>query len=90
MGGLRRIFQRFDALQWVNEGFLIGYGWKGQVPFLDPATLAALARNTPDAAQARQTIFSRFSWSTLGRRTTGRVSMSLPSIAGSAAEWKKA
>jgi hypothetical protein len=54
------VFQRFDALQWVNEGFLEGYGWKGQVPLLDPATLTTLAQKTSDSAAMRQLIFGRF------------------------------
>jgi hypothetical protein len=54
------IFERFDQLQWVNEGFSIGYGWKGQVPLRDPVMLTALAQHTSDSAQTRQTIFGRF------------------------------
>ena len=54
------ILERFDRLQWVNEGFYRGYGWKGQVPLLDPTRLAQLANPAASAAAARQTIFARF------------------------------
>jgi hypothetical protein len=47
------ILERFDHLQWVNGGFYQGYGWKGQEPLLDSATLAQLARNDAGAAAAR-------------------------------------
>lgn len=54
------IFQRFDSFQWVNRGFYEGYGWKGQVPLLDPAYLAKLASNSAANASERQKIFDRF------------------------------
>ncbi len=54
------ILERFDRLQWVNEGFYRGYGWKGQVPLLDPTRLAQLANPAASAAAARQAIFARF------------------------------
>jgi len=54
------LLERFDRLQWVNEGFYRGYGWKGQVPLLDPTRLAQLANPAASAAAARQAIFARF------------------------------
>jgi len=54
------LLARFDRLQWVNEGFYQGYGWRGQVPLLDPARLAQLADAGAAAAAARQQVFARF------------------------------
>lgn len=54
------ILQRFDGLQWVNEGFFRGYGWQGQVALLAPDLLAQLASSDPVAAPTRQQIFGRF------------------------------
>lgn len=47
-------------MQWVNEGFYEGYGWKGQEPRLDHTTLATLSRNDAGAATARSEIFGWF------------------------------
>jgi hypothetical protein len=54
------ILARFDGLQWVNEGFYRGYGWKGELPLLDPDRLTQLSRNDDASALARQGIFRRF------------------------------
>jgi L-Lysine epsilon oxidase N-terminal/L-lysine epsilon oxidase C-terminal domain len=54
------ILKRFDDLQWVNEGFFLGYGWQGEVALLDPGLLTQLASNDASTAGIRQQIFSRF------------------------------
>jgi len=54
------LLERFDRLQWVNEGFYRGYGWQGQVPLLDLARLAQFADSSASAAVARQQIYARF------------------------------
>jgi len=54
------LLERFDRLQWVNEGFYRGYGWGGQVPLLAPARLAHLASAAPADMQARRDIVARF------------------------------
>ena len=54
------ILQRFDRLQWVNEGFFRGYGWQGEVALLDPSLLTQLASNEASTAKARQAVFNRF------------------------------
>ncbi len=54
------LLERFDRLQWVNEGFYRGYGWQGQEPLRDPARLAQLADPSASAAAARQQVFVRF------------------------------
>jgi hypothetical protein len=54
------ILSRFDGLQWVNRGFLEGYGWQGEVPLLDPGMLAQLASASASNATARQQVFARF------------------------------
>jgi hypothetical protein len=59
-GDIYPIFERFDRLQWVNEGFYQGYGWKGQVALLDPARLARLADARTSAKEEREGIFKRF------------------------------
>ena len=40
------IFQRMAGLQWVNEGFAAGFGWKGLFD-LTPAVIARLASIGP-------------------------------------------
>jgi len=54
------LLERFDRLQWVNEGFYQGYGWKGQDALLDPGRLSQLSRADAAHAAARQEIYVRF------------------------------
>jgi L-Lysine epsilon oxidase N-terminal/L-lysine epsilon oxidase C-terminal domain len=54
------ILERFDRMQWVNEGFFQGYGWQGEVALLAPDLLAQLSSNSPLAAPVRGAIFDRF------------------------------
>ena len=53
------IFQRMAGLQWVNEGFAAGFGWKGLFD-LSPAVLARLASTDPSDAEWRKVIANQF------------------------------
>jgi L-Lysine epsilon oxidase N-terminal/L-lysine epsilon oxidase C-terminal domain len=53
------IFQRMAGLQWVNEGFAAGFGWKGLFD-LTPAVLARLASTDPSDAEWRKVIANQF------------------------------
>lgn len=62
------ILQRFNGLQWVNQGFATQFGWEGPNDFTDPAFLARLSapapadgnlRNDPNAELRRQ-VFNAF------------------------------
>ena len=53
------IFQRMAGLQWVNEGFSAGFGWKGLFD-LTPAVIARLASNDPSDAEWRKVIANQF------------------------------
>lgn len=53
------IFQRMAGLQWVNEGFAAGFGWKGLFD-LTPAMIARLASADPSDAEWRKVIANQF------------------------------
>ena len=53
------IFQRIAGLQWVNEGFAAGFGWKGLFD-LTPAMIARLASADPSDAEWRKVIANQF------------------------------
>ncbi len=53
------IFQRMAGLQWVNEGFAAGFGWKGLFD-LTPAVIARLASNDPSDVEWRKVIANQF------------------------------
>ena len=53
------IFQRIAGLQWVNEGFAAGFGWKGLFD-LTPAIIARLASADPSDAEWRKVIANQF------------------------------
>ncbi len=53
------IFQRMAGLQWVNEGFAAGFGWKGLFD-LTPAVIARLASKDPSDAEWRKVIANQF------------------------------
>ena len=53
------IFQRMAGLQWVNEGFAAGFGWKGLFD-LTPAVLARLASTDRSDAEWRKVIANQF------------------------------
>jgi hypothetical protein len=53
------IFERLAGLQWVNQGFAAGFGWKGLFD-LTPAMVARLASDAPADAAWRKTVANRF------------------------------
>jgi hypothetical protein len=53
------IFQRMAGLQWVNEGFAAGFGWKGLFD-LTPSVIARLASDDPSDAEWRKVITNQF------------------------------
>lgn len=53
------IFQRMAGLQWVNEGFAAGFGWKGLFD-LTPVMIARLASADPSDAEWRKVIANQF------------------------------
>jgi hypothetical protein len=60
------ILERFNGLQWVNQGFAVQFGWEGPNDFLRPEMLerlsapaAAKPQNDPNAELRRQ-IFNAF------------------------------
>ena len=53
------IFQRMAGLQWVNEGFAAGFGWKGLFD-LNPVMIARLASADPSDAEWRKVIANQF------------------------------
>jgi hypothetical protein len=53
------IFQRMAGLQWVNEGFAAGFGWRGLFD-LTPQTIARLASADPSDAEWRRVILNQF------------------------------
>ncbi len=53
------IFQRMAGLQWVNEGFAAGFGWKGLFD-LTPAVIARLASTDPSDTEWRKVIANQF------------------------------
>ncbi len=54
------IFQRFWAAQWVNQGFLLEFGFGMPHDFLDSNTLIQLADNRPEQQDFRMGIFRQF------------------------------
>ncbi|MFS8055930.1 LodA/GoxA family CTQ-dependent oxidase [Rhizobium sp. BR 317] len=63
------IFERLAGLQWVNEGFAAGFGWKGLFD-LTPATVARLASPDPANAEWRKVIANQFRTGSLDRNDT--------------------
>jgi hypothetical protein len=63
------IFERMAGLQWVNEGFAAGFGWKGLFD-LAPAVIARLASADPSNAQWRKVIANQFRTYSLDRNDT--------------------
>jgi L-lysine epsilon oxidase-like protein len=53
------IFERMAGLQWVNQGFAAGFGWRG-VFDLTPDVVARMAANDPANAAWRKTIANQF------------------------------
>jgi L-lysine epsilon oxidase-like protein len=53
------IFERMAGLQWVNQGFAAGFGWKGLFD-LTPATIARMAKADPSQAAWRKVIANQF------------------------------
>ena len=53
------IFERLAGLQWVNQGFAAGFGWKGLFD-LTPAVVARLASTAAADAAWRKGIANRF------------------------------
>lgn len=63
------IFERMAGLQWVNEGFAAGFGWKGMFE-LTPATIARLASADPSDAAWRKVLANQFRTGSLDRDDT--------------------
>ena len=63
------IFARMAGLQWVNEGFAAGFGWKGMFE-LTPATIARLAAADPSNAEWRRVLANQFRTNSLERDDT--------------------
>ena len=54
------IFERFNNLQWVNNGFYLDFGWGSPGDFLSPENLARLSSNGPESKPLREAIFNSF------------------------------
>jgi L-lysine epsilon oxidase-like protein len=54
------IFERLSRLQWVNAGFAAAFGWGGPNNFTGKAWLKALASNSADQQELRQSIANQF------------------------------
>jgi hypothetical protein len=54
------LLERQVQNQWVNAGFARQFGWGTAGNFLEPGTLAALARSGPETRSARDALFRRF------------------------------
>ncbi len=63
------IFERMAGLQWVNEGFAAGFGWKGLFD-LTPAVIARLAAADPSNAEWRKVLANQFRTNSLERNDT--------------------
>jgi hypothetical protein len=63
------IFERMAGLQWVNEGFAAGFGWKGLFD-LTPAVIARMAAADPSNAEWRKVIANQFRTNSLERDDT--------------------
>jgi L-Lysine epsilon oxidase N-terminal/L-lysine epsilon oxidase C-terminal domain len=68
-GDILPIFERMAGLQWVNEGFAAGFGWKGLFD-LTPATIASLAAADPSNVEWRKAIANQFRTASLDRTNT--------------------
>jgi len=53
------VFERLAGLQWVNQGFAAGFGWKGLFD-LTPETIARMAKADPSEAAWRKVIANQF------------------------------
>ena len=54
------IFERFNNLQWVNNGFYLDFGWGSPGDFLSPENLSRLSNNSPEFQPPREKIFASF------------------------------
>jgi hypothetical protein len=63
------IFERMAGLQWVNEGFAAGFGWKGLFD-LTPDVIARLASSDKSNAEWRKVILNQFRTGSLDRTDT--------------------
>jgi hypothetical protein len=63
------IFERMAGLQWVNEGFAAGFGWKG-VFDLTPNTIRRLAAPDPTNLEWRKVIANLFRTGTIDQTNT--------------------
>lgn len=54
------IFERFNNLQWVNNGFYLDFGWGSPGDFLSPENLSRLSSNSPEQQPLREKIFNSF------------------------------
>ena len=53
------IFERMAGLQWVNEGFANGFGWRGMFD-LTPAAIARMVTPDPSSAEWRRILANQF------------------------------
>jgi hypothetical protein len=63
------VFERMAGLQWVNEGFAAGFGWKGLFD-LTPETTLRLTSPSPLDAEWRKVIANHFRTGSLDRNDT--------------------
>ncbi len=54
------IFERFNNLQWVNNGFYLDFGWGSPGDFLSPENLMRLSSNALESKPLREKIFNSF------------------------------
>lgn len=54
------IFERLAGLQWVNEGFAAGFGWKGTFDLTSPQALAHLSNASGTFVDVRRTVANQF------------------------------
>ena len=57
---IRPIFERLTNLQWVNQGFLGGFGFKGPFDFSTPEWLERLNDPTPANQEMRRVLMNNF------------------------------
>lgn len=57
---IRPIFERMSNLQWVNQGFFAGFGFRGPFDFSSPDWMARLADPTPANLEMRRVLMNNF------------------------------
>lgn len=57
---IQPIFERLAGLQWVNEGFAAGFGWKGAFDLTSPQVLARLSNASGTFVELRRSIANQF------------------------------